>query len=365
MKLWLIALLKRWFPWCLAALAVSLALIIFAIFGWDWLRSGGSGPAESNGTTLRNIGLMVAGVIALPLALWRSLVAERQAKTAQEQLVITQRSLRQDRYQRGAEMLGNALLSARLGGIYALQRLAADYHNEYHIQVMELFCAFVRNPIGQQGEVSVDVRDDGDPPLREDVQAVISAIGERSDIGKELERERNFELDLHGAHLTRVNIDRADLQYANLSDATLVYATCEGTSFRDAYLHEANLAGAFCQGTRFDRAKINGAQMNNIEADFAVFTQAFLLNVDFSHALLNSVDFSEAHFFNINLTGTTIGTVPHQPNLVCLLTQDQLDRCWSNPGIPPRIAELTVDRETGEPLVWSDRSSPEPNSHRL
>ena len=135
-------------------LAVFALLVTYAPPIWAWLRSGGSGPGEPNGTTLRNIGLLAAGVIALPLALWRSWVADRQAKSAEGQLNTTQQSLRQERYQRGAEMLGNELLSARMGSIYTLQRLAADYPEEYHIQVMELLCVFVRNPTGQQGGTS-------------------------------------------------------------------------------------------------------------------------------------------------------------------------------------------------------------------
>ena len=53
-------------------------------------------------------------------------------------------------------MLGNELLSARLGGIYALQRLAGDHPDEYHMQVIELFCAFVRHPA--QAELTTDLR---------------------------------------------------------------------------------------------------------------------------------------------------------------------------------------------------------------
>ena len=53
---------------------------------WDWLRDGPDG-VESGSTTVRNLGLVVAGLIALPLAIWRSLVAQRQADTAQQSLL--------------------------------------------------------------------------------------------------------------------------------------------------------------------------------------------------------------------------------------------------------------------------------------
>ena len=65
------------------------------------------------------------------LAIWRSTVAERQSATAQQGLL-------NERYQKGAEMLGSDVLSVRLGGIYALERLAAEDPNQYHILVMKL-----------------------------------------------------------------------------------------------------------------------------------------------------------------------------------------------------------------------------------
>ena len=43
-------------------------------------------------------------------------------------------------------MLGSGVLSVRLGGIYALERLAKEHPEEYHIQIMELLCSFVRHP---------------------------------------------------------------------------------------------------------------------------------------------------------------------------------------------------------------------------
>ena len=85
-------------------------------------------------------------MIGLPLAIWRSTVAERQSATSQLQSETAQRGLLNERYQKGAEMLGSAVLAVRLGGIYALDRLAREHPEAYHLQIMNLLCAFVRNP---------------------------------------------------------------------------------------------------------------------------------------------------------------------------------------------------------------------------
>lgn len=99
--------------WCGAGWGLALALValLFMVIGpsiwawfpeaWGWLAKGNSGESvESNSATLRNAGLVVAGVIALGFALWRAQIANRQAGTAE-------RGLLNERYQKGAEMLGS------------------------------------------------------------------------------------------------------------------------------------------------------------------------------------------------------------------------------------------------------------------
>ena len=71
-------------------------------------------------------------------------------------------------------MLGNDVLSVRLGGIYALQRLAEEYPEQYHIQIMQLFCAFARHPTEDQVLESRRIQGESIPPLREDVEAIMS-----------------------------------------------------------------------------------------------------------------------------------------------------------------------------------------------
>ena len=82
----------------------------------------GGGPALSwlfwedlRGGQVRNAALVIGGATALLLAVWRSRVAERQAKAAQSQVKASQQSLSNERYQKGAEMLGSDVRSVRLG----------------------------------------------------------------------------------------------------------------------------------------------------------------------------------------------------------------------------------------------------------
>ena len=134
---------KSGFIWLVLSLLLFFASVGGVMKFWGWLHP--SAPTTvSNSETLRNVGFLVAGLLAFVFAGWRACVAERQANAAQQQSEVAQQSLLNERYQRGAEMLGNSVLAVRLGAIDALTRLAEQHPREYHVQVMGLMCAFAK-----------------------------------------------------------------------------------------------------------------------------------------------------------------------------------------------------------------------------
>ena len=350
---------------------------------WDDLRGGGQ---DSLSTTVRNVALVVGGVVALFVALWRSRVAERQAAASQDQSEAAQRQantaqqgLLNERYQRATEMLGSEVLSVRLGGITALQRLAQEHPQEFHTQVMQLFCAFARNPTGSEEKRGPRYRvfypeEPRDIPLlREDVQAVLSAIGSRGEDGMRLEMAASFTLDLYGvdiggASLAGANLSGADLQRANLvhagfQSATLSGADLQGANLHRAFLSDANLSRAKLGGANLSWAiamhgEMEGANLAGANLSKANFTWANLSGVNFGHA-----DLSAARLDFANLSGarfgkatrTTLSSPPVSEEVVARLTQSQLDEAVSDPGNPPEFEAGVVDIETDEPLVWRGR----------
>ena len=240
---------------------------------WGWLSDG-----ESASTTIRNIGLILAALTALPVAIWRGIVADKQsaatkeqADVAQEQAHIAQRQikitqdqveitqeqvaasqqqartaqqgLRNERYQKGAEMLGSEVLSVRLGGIYGLQRLAREHPKAYHIAVMQLFCAFVRNPTNDKVYIEKLVRFTGkvdDPWIREDVQAVMTAIGERDSHRMRIESNSGYTLELSGVDLRHLSLLRGNLTNAALLNSDLSDAVLADSNFTNVFFSRPN-----------------------------------------------------------------------------------------------------------------------------
>ena len=304
----------------LATLSVLFLICAFVsvLVTWDWQQTTPF-DRESGSTTIRNLGIVIGGVIAALLAIWRSRVAEQ--------------SLLNERYQRGAEMLGNKVLAVRLGGIYALQRLAKEHPEEYHVQIMRLLCAFVRIPtldgteypdpdrLGTEEVVETHNAEIGFRP-RQDVEAAMEAISSRSKEGISLERDAEFYLDLRGAQLgglNLMNIKEVDLSWANLSSANLSHLNLR-----------------------------SHADMSWIHAVNANFSDAGLVDVNLSVVRFWGADLSRTILAGANLSGAVFS---NNEDTRCILTQAQLDSARADPRHPP-LMEGVVDAETGEPLVW-------------
>ena len=311
-------------------LIILAGLLTHSICFWDSWRGD-----ESIGTTIRNLVLVIAAIAALPLAIWRSKVAERQAneaqhqsRIAQQQAETAQRSLLNERYQKGAEMLGSKVLSVRLGGIYALARLAREHPGDYHAQIMSLLCAFVRNPT----EDNVH-----DTKLREDVQEVMKAVCTRSDAQIKIEEELEYKLDLSDAVLKG-----ADLQQAHLAGAILKSADLNGANLEDVNLNGATLEGAILEAAQLALADLTGA---NLES--ACLKAAYLGCAVLVHADLNFADLTKAHLHGANLSRANLRNCKG-------LTRAQLSHADSGLDTPPDLTHV-VDSKTGEPLVWGER----------
>ena len=348
---------KSWAFWLVIAGLILSALGMY--FGWDWLRSGAT-EKEPNSTTIRNAGIVIAGIFALVFALWRGLVAERQAAASQRQAETSQQGLLNERYQKGAEMLGSKVLAVRLGGIYALQRLAEEHPEQYHLQIIELLCAFVRNPTGDKDGPVLRHDEAGDPAhgLREDVQAIMRAIGNRSDVGIALEEsDRNFHLYLPSVNIERGLLSELNLAGALLHESNLFGAHLIGTNFSDAYLESANFSRAHLIGANLSSASLIGANFSDSVLDSANLSKAIFRSADLLNAGFADTNLTDADLVDANLTGASFirdRGIGGRLNPATGLTQAQLDEARSDPDNPPRL-EGVLDAETGEQLVWRGR----------
>jgi hypothetical protein len=101
-------------------------------------------------------GAGAGALVTLVLAVRRQLLAEETAETARKDM--EERRLI-DLYSRGVEQIASQKPEVQIGGLYALERLAENV-TDMREQVMDIVCAFLRNPQNSKDSalVSHDVR---------------------------------------------------------------------------------------------------------------------------------------------------------------------------------------------------------------
>lgn len=259
---------------------------------------------------------LIGGLIGLGalLTFWLN---SRAHRISAETLRVTEQGQITDRYSKAIEQLGSDKQDVRLGGIYALERIANDSPPD-RATIEEVLTAFVRghSPLAGLGEPS---RDDLHRPLRygaPDVQAALTVLGRRKPpIGKIAELDLS-ETDLSGAHLQDADLRRANLEHSRLHRADLVYAQLPEALLRDARLQEADLRWAELQDALLPRAQLQranlagvdlkGADLTDVNLEGAHLPYGRLQHVDLQNGQLQGADLTGAKLQGANLTGANL-----------------------------------------------------------
>ena len=234
---------------------------------------------------VRNFGLGIAGIFAATfgvyLAWQRTSAATRQAETAQESHFT-------ELYTKAIDQLGRDDRIVRIGGIYALERIAKDSPKD-HLPIMEVLTSFVRQELpllkGEEREMQKQGSLKDVPCRRGDVSAALKALGRRS-----------------------VENDKAvlDLNMTNLGGALLDGTSFPNTSFFRAFLYQAWLGGSVLTHANFDKADLFKANFQNTDLSHASLREADATEAWFNGAQLVKADFFKAvlersHVENANL----------------------------------------------------------------
>jgi hypothetical protein len=185
-----------------------------------------------------------------------------------------------ERFTRAIDQLGNKQLEIRLGGIYALERIARDSKKD-HSPIMEILTAYVRqrvpwqpkdDPLWQGDQSAVEMPSAKNEPAlpkpATDIQAILTVLGRRIRVSGQGEEQR-FDLagtDLRGANLTGTRLEGANFMGAHLEQASL----------DSAYLHWAILAGTHLEGANLSSARLKGAVLVTAHLEGVSFMGAHL-----------------------------------------------------------------------------------------
>ncbi|MER5398210.1 pentapeptide repeat-containing protein [Streptomyces sp. NPDC002599] len=223
-------------------------------------------------------------VTAGALAGWQQLKLAREGQVA-------------DRFGKAIDHLGSPTCDVRLGGIYALERLAKAYPaDQPHITY--LLGAFVRDrvawPAGlpngpEHPTLVVDTQLPWLSSRYPDVQTALWVLGRR-DVHPDEQALYLSRLDLRRASLRGARLDKVNFRHANLASAWLVDAVLADSRLVNTDLRRANL-----QGASLVRADLRGAHLQDADLRRANLRGADLTGADLTGAQLDGADLADTH----------------------------------------------------------------------
>lgn len=280
-----------------------LLLIVLVIAGPEYYVNQRVDPAritqiekakqvDANRRTLIQLvgGLFVA--IGLYLTYRRTQLTDRRIRVIEDGQIT-------DRFTQAIEQLGDDRMEVRLGGIYALERIAKDSSGD-HWTVMETLCAFVRenrrySPQGEEPKYWGE-------PLPTDIQAALTVIGRRK-----VERDPpSSRLDLQDVDLRCADLRGANLQNVILRESNLALVNAEGANLQEGdltatILREANLSEAVLQGAMLDNVDLKGADLEK-----AILDKAKCSRANFAGARMWNASMMKITLENTNLSDSSL-----------------------------------------------------------
>lgn len=225
-----------------------------------------------------------------------------------------------ERYSRSVEQLGHPSVDVRLGGIFALERVARDSFAD-RTTVIEILTAFVREHTSSPDPSASGARVPLADPVSIDVQAALTVIGRR----RVEETDEPLDLSytgLHGANLSRGAWRRADFSNAELTWCEFKEADLERALFLFSTLKYCRFRRANCRKTVFSFSTVYRGAFLGADLSEADFTSADLSHSDFSGdgvrpATLREAGFDDATVEEVDLTGVDLREVKG-------LTQEQM-----------------------------------------
>jgi hypothetical protein len=264
----------------LTALAVAVGLAALTVkYAPEWLAdTSGLTPAQQSAER----GRIRTALLALLAGTLAAIGAAYTART----FALNRRGQITERFTAAVELLGQDALAIRIGGIYALERLARESPLE-HAAVMDVLAAYVR-----QHSPWPQTRCGPAPPATADVQAVVTVLSRRA--RRHVGRERPLEFS--ATNLSGVRADDLDLRTAHLANARLDGVILVHSDFR-----KANLNGASFRGAQLLRADLRAAHVGETDFRDANLSEALLGGARYDRGTQWPVGFEPDHLGAVRL----------------------------------------------------------------
>ena len=302
--------LRRLQPW-LAGILVFLCLLFLILLLYAVLLLP---YAKCEGADLRllcywlGVGTKEAVINRLSIALagllsaWAIWSAYRRAEAMQKQALATENRLVQERFRDAVQHLGHETESVRLGGAYALFRLALE-EDAFRRQIAEMLCAHICAITGAE-----EYREDFAEKPSMEIQSLMRLL---FSVGQDAQAEdsrkafwKGLRADLSGGYFHGLKLRNARFQKASLTGAQFQGASLENNAeFQGARLHRAEFQGALLDFAGFQGARLHLAELQDASLVSAEFQGALLEDAEFQGARLHRAEFQGAFLFGAEFQG--------------------------------------------------------------
>ncbi|WP_433870345.1 pentapeptide repeat-containing protein [Saccharopolyspora sp. CA-218241] len=288
-----------------------------------------------------------AVLVSLVFAIPQAINAQATLEATRNQNAIDQQGQLTDRFTTAIDQLGSDELQIRLGGIYALERIAHDSERD-HPTVMNVLATF----IGENTQSTWSAADPGRRcPLEipTDVAAALDALTGPHLLNRNRTKDQ---FDLSGLCLSRLDLPGADFSRFYIPDAELLHADLSGADLTDATLSNVDLFGADLRRTTFEEASLHSADLKVVNLDGAdlsgaILAEAFLDRANLREAILIGSDLTDAEIRGADLSDADLARADLT---YASLTNSDLD------GADLSGANLTDADLTGAALAGADLS---------
>lgn len=273
-----------------------------------------------------------------------------------------------DRFTRAVDQLGNEIMEVRIGGIYALERIAKESEKDY-LTIKEIFNSYIKKNSPKRIQYSFreingiitimdqyqaleylaeeikKIRDQQQSysefvknlsknipnyerfEIKPDIKAITSAITRLTSYYRKYFNDDRYFYDFSGTNLQSAIFDKAHLEKASFVLSSLLSidfkeAHLENADFGSAILLEANFKGAYLEKTNFYGADLKRANLSNCDLTSAKLIDTNLENANLSKANLTKANLRNANLAEANLEGANLEGASY-------LTIDQLSKVKS------------------------------------
>jgi uncharacterized protein YjbI with pentapeptide repeats len=211
-------------------------------------------------------------------------ITNQTLDATRQQNAVTEQGQYTDRYGRAVEQLGSEKADIRLGGIYALERLAHDSPRDAGT-ITNILGGFVRN----------NARCTAPPPatpplLPADLGAALTVLTRRPASDPPSHDPSVVQADLKGSCLAHLDFRLYDLANVDLSEANL-----SDTNLYGVYMAGVSLTGTNLAGARLTNSVWLGTNITSGNLSDANLTGAVLNNTIFAGTNLRGAVFDQTH----------------------------------------------------------------------